>query len=188
MTTTDAEEDATVSADDEAAFDTEQARQALIDKVVAEADARWRLRQRHIGADRNMDKRRKSAYLDKTWMTITDCSRLLDLSKHRISVARGGRKTANGVELPKREYPHPSVYPPPATVIDFVAGKPVYVWWRGEIIEWAEQRGLHLLDLDTGELIKMRNRSGRPRLPRTARSKPHVPGTPRRDKKTNTDE
>jgi hypothetical protein len=163
--------------------DAESAREVLADRVEKEADARWKVHRRRIRADRWMDDRRKAAYLDKTYITILDSTALLGVSAHRISAARGGRKTANGVPLPQRQWPHPSVFPPPARIREWVAGKPVYEWHRGEVIYWAEQRGLNLLDRETGTLIKLRNRSGRPRSERTTRSKQHVPGTPRKDKK-----
>jgi hypothetical protein len=162
--------------------DTEQARAALADRVETQADARWKLHRRAVTSDKTMDPRRRSAYLDTTLIDITDAARILDLSPHRISTARGGRKSVGGVPLRMRKWPHPSVYPPPARIREFVAGKPVYWWFRGEIIRWAEQRGLNLLDLETGEMVKLRNRSGRPRKSRTVRSKPHTPGTPRKNK------
>jgi hypothetical protein len=170
------------------AVDAEQAREALAVRVAAEADARWKVHRRRIRADRHMDERRKAAYLDKTLITISDGTELLGVSAHRISQARGGRKTAGGVRLPQRQWPHPSVYPPPARVQQWIYGKPVYLWFRGEVIYWAERRGLNLLNRETGELIKLRNRSGRPRSDRTTRSKQHVPGTPRKGKKQETDE
>lgn len=167
--------------------ETEQGRAALVDRVAAEAEARWKIHQRRIKADRWMDERRKAAYSDKTLITITDGSKLLGVSAHRISQARGGRRTAGGVQLPVRQWPHPSVYPPPARILKWVYGKPVFLWFRGEVIYWAERRGLNLLDLETGEMTKLRNRAGRPRSERTTRSKQHIPGTPRKGKKKKAD-
>ncbi len=193
MAATAVKEDVDVASADEqfeyiTAVDAEQAREALAVRVAAEADARWKVHRRRIRADRHMDERRKAAYLDKTLITISDGTELLGVSAHRISQARGGRKTAGGVRLPQRQWPHPSVYPPPARVQQWIYGKPVYLWFRGEVIYWAERRGLNLLNRETGELIKLRNRSGRPRSDRTTRSKQHVPGTPRKGKKQETDE
>lgn len=155
----------------------------LAEQTAAAADARWKLHHRAVTFSASMDERRRTAYLDRTFIDITDAAGMLDVSPHRISTARGGRKTNRGVVLRQRQWPHPSVYPPPARIREFVAGKPVYWWFRGEVIRWAERRGLNLLNLDTEELIKLRNRSGRPRSTRTTRSKPHVPGTPRKNKK-----
>lgn len=166
------------------AVDAERARAALVARVARDAEARWKVHRRRIRADRYMDERRKAAYLDKTLITISDGTALLGVSAHRISQARGGRKSAGGVRLTQRQWPHPSVYPPPAEVQQWIYGKPVYRWYRGEVIAWAERRGLNLLDLDTGELLKLRNRSGRPRSERTTRSKQHIAGTPRKGKKT----
>jgi hypothetical protein len=173
-----------ISAADADAAAEAKAREALVFRTEIEAEARWKIHRRRIKADRYMDERRKEAYLDKTFITITDSTRLLGVSAHRISQARGGRKTAGNVLLPQRQWPHPSVFPPPARVKEWSFGKPVYQWHRGEVIAWAEKRGLNLLDLETGELLKLRNRSGRPRRERTTRSKPHVPGTPRKARKT----
>ncbi len=192
VATTAVKEDVDVSSLDDPfeyidADDAERAREALVAQVARDAEARWKLHRRRIRADRFMDERRKAAYLDKTLITIADGTALLGVSAHRISQARGGRKHARGVPLPVRQWPHPSVYPPPARVQQWIYGKPVYEWYRGEVIRWAERRGLNLLNLDTGERGKLRNRSGRPRSERTTRSKQHVPGTPRKGKKTETE-
>lgn len=151
-------------------------RQQETTHVAGVADARWKTRRRRILNDRHMDPRRRNAYLDRTLIDLGQCATLLGLSTHRISEARGGRQTGRGgVPRRLRQWPHPSVFPPPARIRDFVAGRPVHQWYRGEVIEWAEQRGLNLLNLNTGELMKMRDRSGRPRLPRTTLSKQPKP-------------
>ncbi len=143
-------------------------------KARAEArEERFAERSARHGSDPNMDPRRLRFYLDRELVSMATVADMLGLTgKQRIYESRGGRRPADG-SVPQP--PHPSAF------IDIDAwdagGMKVE---RGRVYEFAEQARNYVLDLDTGELIKGRNRHGRSRRDRTTLSTIHQPGTPRR--------
>lgn len=148
-------------------------------------DARYAARKAVLDADPHIDPRRRELYLDRELWDTRRCAREMSIGAHRISELRGGRKTAAGVELPVKSGPHPGVFPDsdgPPMKVSF--GIPSYGVEAGRVRQWAEQRGYHTLDLETGALVKTRARHGRPRHDRPLLSKIQEPGKPRKGKKT----
>jgi hypothetical protein len=153
-------------------------------QLADEREARYRQRRKDLTADTTIDPRRRDLYLDRTLWDSSRIAAELDISDHRLSTMRGGRRTAGGVTLPQRPYPHPSGFIPPDEIRGYVFGNPTYAWEAGRVRQFAVRRGLNLLNLDTGRMRKMRARYGRARHGRTTASKVHKAGTPRKGKKT----
>jgi hypothetical protein len=137
-------------------------------------EERYQKRLALFNADPNMDPRRRDLYLDRTLLSMAEVAAALGLSgKQRIYAGRRGARPHDGGET--HTPPHPSAF----VEIDAWDSEGMKVE-RGRLYEWAEKARQYVLDLDTGTLIKGRNRHGRRRRDRTTMSTVHVPGTPRR--------
>jgi hypothetical protein len=137
----------------------------------AKREERYQRRRKRLKADEKIHPARRDAYLDRTPMNLTEAARLYGVSTHRISETRGGRRTVKGRIVKQNVWPHPGSWPPPDGIEKYVWGKPVYFWERGRLIEHGEKRGNRRYNVETGEFVKKRTRVGRPRLPRTTRTK-----------------
>ncbi len=144
------------------------------DELPARREQRYRARRKRFLADDRLHPARREAYLDRTPLNLTQASRLFDVSTHRLSEARGGRRTADSQPMPRNVWPHPGAWPMPDGIEKIVWGKPVYFWERGRLIEFGEKRGNRRFNIRTGTFDKKRSRVGRPRLPRTTRTKRSV--------------
>lgn len=148
-------------------------------------EVRYAERKQQYEGDPTIDPRRRELYLDRELWDTRRCARELDVTPHRISELRGGRKTAGGQPIIRPKGPHPSVFPAPdGPAQSWLIDVPSYSFEAGRVREWAEKRGHHVLNLETGSLERVRVRHGRPRHDRTLMSRVQQPGAPRRGKKT----
>lgn len=156
------------------------------EQLATKREARFQARKAALEADPTIDPRRRDWYLDRTLWNTEECATALGITPQRISTLRGGRRTAKGRILPVKTWPHPSVFPDPDRVdpvpsFGSSGGSPLVE--AGRLRHWAVQR-YHTLDLNTGKLIKGRQRMGRGRHNRTMMSKVQSPGAPRKARKT----
>ncbi len=148
-----------------------------LEELARVREERFQARKARLDADTTIDPRRRYFYLDRTPWDTKRCGEELGIGSHRVSEMRGGRRETGA---PARTGPHPSIFPEVATLAKVTFGVPSYGVEAGRVREWAEKRGLHVMDLETGKLVKTRVRHGRPRHDRPLMSKVQEPGKPRR--------
>lgn len=134
-------------------------------------EARFRWRKERLEADPFIDPRRREWYLNRSLVNGIQAAQVLRLkSPQRIYSSSSGRNTMD-VKIP----PHPGAY---LEIDEFNStGACVEL---GRVLEMAEKNRQYTLNLDDGTLTPGRIRHGRTRSDRTMKSKPQIPGTPRK--------
>ncbi len=117
-------------------------------------EARFLRRKTRHDRDPYMDPRRRRLYHDRTLLDTRGIAEVMDIGENRVSVLRYGT-AVRAVRRYGRPYrrPHPAMIPPTVAYLPAANGLTPAVE-KGDLLEWLEQRGTHILDLETGGLSK----------------------------------
>lgn len=131
------------------------------------AETRWADHVRVVESDPTLSPRQRAWQLDRTLWDTSTYARQLGITNQRVSLMRTSRRK------PDRIAPHPSVVPETDGICGYTANVPDPGVFAGRARRWVVQRGTHVVDDTTGDLIKESDfHPGAARAERVTRAKP----------------